>query len=495
MEATKTRPPRPPAGAARGPLLLREPEDVVEFVRKNRIPFVDLKFSDLLGTWQHVTLSARKVNAELFAEGHGFDGSSIRGFQSIHESDMLLVPDPTTAFLDPATAEPTLSLLCNIVDPETRRPYSRDPRHIAQKAEQFLARSGLATHSFWGPEVEFFVFDHVRFDQGMNFGFYFLDAHDGIWNSGKESNGVPNLGYRARPKEGYFPAPPTDGLQDFRSEAVKTLESCGVAVDVHHHEVATAGQGEITMRFSTLTKMADSVFKYKYVLRNLAKRRNKTVTFMPKPLFGDNGSGMHVHSSLWKGEKPLFADPKGWAGVSTLCRWYIGGLLKHSPAILALAAPTTNSYRRLVPGYEAPVNLCYSKRNRSAACRIPVYSRAPAAARVEYRPPDPSSNPYLTFSAILMAGLDGIRNKIDPGEPIDKDIFELPPEEAQGIPQVPTSLEQALCALEQDHEFLLQGEVFTQDVLNTWISLKRRREADAVRLRPHPYEFYLYYDL
>lgn len=472
-----------------------KPAQVVEFVKKQGLRIIDLKFTDLLGTWQHFSITPTEFHEDLFVDGIGFDGSSIRGFQSIHESDMLLVPDATTAVVDPCCEVPTLSLICNVIDPETRQPYTRDPRYVAQKAEAYLAKTGIADVSYWGPEIEFFIFDSARFDQGCNFGYFYIDSDAGIWNSGRENNGTPNLGFRPRHKEGYFPVPPTDHLQDLRSRIVQTMMDAGIEVEVHHAEVSTAGQCEIDMRYRTLTKMADQAQMYKYIVRNVARKFGKTATFMPKPLFGDNGSGMHVHSSLWKKGKPLFYDAGGYAQISDLCKWYIGGLLKHSPAILALAAPTTNSYRRLVPGYEAPVNLVYSKRNRSAVARIPMYFNKPAAKRVEYRAPDPSSNPYLTFAAILMAGLDGIHNKIDPGEPVDKDIYELPPEEARNIPQVPGSLSEALDALERDHAFLLKGDVFTKDLIDTWISLKRKREVDAIRLRPHPYEYFLYYDL
>ena len=469
--------------------------EVIELCKKQGIRIIDLKFADLFGTWQHVSVTSEKLNEDLFVSGAGFDGSSLRGFQAINESDMLIVPDPATALVDPCCEVPTLTMICDIYDPISKQPYSRDPRGIAKRAERYLQKTGIADISYWGPEVEFFVFDSVRFDSGPNFAFYEIDSDDGIWNSGRAANGKPNLGYRPRHKEGYFPVPPTDALQDFRSRAVQKMLDAGLKVEIHHHEVATAGQCEIDMHFDTLTKMADSVQMYKYILRNVAKQENKTVTFMPKPLFGDNGSGMHVHQSLWKKGVNRMYDPKGYAGISELCKWYIGGLLKHAPALLAIIAPTTNSYRRLVPGYEAPVNLVYSKRNRSAAVRIPMYSEAPVAKRLEFRVPDPSSNPYLVFSALLLAGLDGIQNKIDPGEPMEKDIYELSPEEAKKVPQVPGSLSEALEALEKDHAFLLKGDIFTKDLLETWITLKRKKEVDPVRLRPHPYEYFMYYDV
>ncbi|NTU63954.1 MAG: type I glutamate--ammonia ligase, partial [Chloroflexi bacterium] len=424
----------------------------------------------------------------IFAEGLGFDGSSIRGFQHIHESDMLLMPDPSTVVVDPICKIPTLSLICDVVDPITHVPYSRDPRNIAKKAEAYLKTTGVADQSYWGPEAEFFIFDSVRFDQNQYSGYYFIDSEEGIWNSGREG---ANLGHRPRWKEGYFPVAPADQLQDFRSEVILRLMAAGVPVEVHHHEVATAGQCEIDMRFSTLVSMADHLLMYKYVIKNVAREYGKTATFMPKPLFGDNGSGMHVHQSLWKGGKTLMADPKGYAGLSQLAKWYIGGLLKHAPALLAITSPSVNSYHRLVPGYEAPVNLAYSSRNRSAAVRIPMYSGSPKAKRLEFRCPDPTCNPYLAFSAMLLAGLDGITNKIDPGEPADYDIFE---HKDSKIKQVPGSLPEALKALEADHKFLLAGDVFTQDVIDTWIEYKITREVDPIRLRPHPYEFYLYYD-
>lgn len=469
------------------------PKEVIDLCGEKGIKMVDLKFTDLPGTLQHLSIPAGELTEEMFVEGLGFDGSSIRGFQKIHESDMLLIPDPSTAFVDPICKVPTLSIICDVTDPVSGKLYPRDPRYVAQKAENHLKSTGIATTSYWGPECEFFIFDDVRFDQNEHSGYYFIDSQEGIWNSGNGSG--QNLGHRPRYKEGYFPTPPVDTLQDFRSEAVLKMMEVGIPIEVHHHEVATAGQAEIDMKYAPLIRMADNVMLYKYILKNVAKAHGKTVTFMPKPLFMDNGSGMHCHQSLWKNGQNLFYDPEGYAKISEMALYYIGGLIKHSPALLAFCAPTTNSYRRLVPGFEAPVNLAYSQRNRSACVRIPVYSSKPAAKRIEYRPPDPSSNPYLAFSALLMAGLDGIVNKIDPGEPLEEDIYELPPQEAAKIPQVPGSLEAALDALEEDHEFLLKGEVFTKDLIDTWLSYKRTKEVDPIRLRPHPYEFYLYYDV
>jgi len=468
---------------------------VIELAAEKGVKIVDLKFTDLPGTWQHFSIPVSELKIEVFEEGLGFDGSSIRGFQKIHESDMLLVPDPATAFIDPALKVPTLSLICNVRDPITGQPYSRDPRYVAQKAEAYLISTGIATVSYWGPEAEFFIFNDIRFDQTTHSGYYFIDSDEGIWNSGASFNGKPNLGYRPRYKEGYFPVPPMDKLQDLRSEMVLKMIEAGIEVEVHHHEVGTAGQAEIDMRFQTLTKMADQVMLYKYIVKNVAYQHGYTATFMPKPLFGDNGSGMHTHQSLWKDDVPLFYDPNGYAGLSDIARWYIGGLLKHTPALLAFAAPTTNSYRRLVPGYEAPINLVYSQRNRSACVRIPMYSDSPKAKRIEFRAPDPSCNPYLCFAALLMAGLDGIQNRIEPPPPIDKDIYELEPEEAAHIKSAPGSLGEVLDALEQDHEFLLKGDVFTKDLIETYIAYKRERELQQVNLRPHPYEFFLYYDI
>ena len=472
------------------------PSEVINFCRERDIQVIDLKFADVPGTLQHLSLPIGELNEELFTEGTGFDGSSIRGFQSIHESDMLLVPDSSTAAIDPVYSTPTLSMYCNVRDPSTGGDYSRDPRYIAQKAEAFLKSSGLADVSYWGPELEFFVFDSARFDQTANSGYYFIDSNEGVWNAGQSTDldGARNLAYRPRLKGGYFPAPPFDTFTDFRSEVVAKMGNFGIQVEKHHHEVATAGQGEIDMRYDSLTRMADFVMTYKYILKNVAREHGKAATFMPKPLFGDNGTGMHTHQSLWKDGTNLFYDPEGYALMSQMGLNYIGGLLKHSPAILAFAAPTTNSYRRLVPGYEAPVNLAYSQGNRSACARIPVYFTTPGSKRVEYRCPDATCNPYLAFAAMLMAGVDGVINKIDPGEPMDIDIYDMSPEEAAKVKQVPGSLEEALGALEEDHEFLLRGGVFTEELIHNWIDTKRTDEIDAVRLRPHPYEFFLYFD-
>jgi len=471
----------------------KTPKEVIAYAKEQGVQFFDLKFEDLPGLWQHFTITWHEFNEGLFEDGIGFDGSSIRGFQTIDQSDMLLVPDPNTAWLDPFMKHPTLSLICNVKDPVTLERYTRDPRYVAQKAENYLKSTGIADISYFGPEAEFFIFDDIRFGQSYNQGFYYVDSVEGFWNSGREEK--PNLGYKPRYKEGYFPVPPMDTLQDIRSEIVETLEKIGIEVEVQHHEVATAGQGEIDMRFSNLTDMADRLVTFKYVVKNVARRHGKTATFMPKPLFMDNGSGMHVHQSLWKDGKNLFYESGGYADISQMCKYYIGGLLKHAHAILAFAAPTTNSYRRLVPGYEAPVNLAYSQRNRSACVRIPMYSSSEKAKRLEFRCPDPSCNGYLAFAAMLMAGLDGIQNKIDPGDPLDKDIYDLEPEEAALVETVPGSLEEALNALEEDHDFLMKGDVFTEDVLETWLNYKRANEVDAIRLRPHPYEFALYFDI
>ncbi len=471
--------------------------DVIAMAKEGGAEIVDLRFCDLPGLMQHFSIPIDELTEAGFADGYGFDGSSIRGFQEIQESDMLLVPDPDTAYLDPFATHPTLVLHCFVKDPVTGEMYTRDPRYIARKAELYLRQTGIAEASYWGPECEFYIFDGVRFDQNQHEGYYHIEAVEGVWNAGREREvtGEPNLGYKPRYKEGYFPVPPMDHYQDLRSEMVRNLATVGVPVEVHHHEVGTAGQAEIDMRYDTLLAMADKVMKYKYVVKNTAWRHGKTVTFMPKPIFGDNGSGMHTHQSLWNGGENLFWDEVGYAGISDLARWYIGGLLAHAPALLAFCAPTTNSYRRLVPGYEAPINLVYSQRNRSACVRIPVYYKTPAAKRIEFRPPDPSCNPYLAFAAMLQAGLDGIKNKIEPPDPIDKDLYDLPPAEAAQVRQVPGSLEEVLDALEADHQWLLEGGVFTQDVIDTWIGYKREHEVDQVRLRPHPWEFYLYFDI
>ncbi len=409
----------------------RTPDDVKKLAKESGAKIVDLRFIDLPGMWQHFSIPVEDLDEDLFTEGIGFDGSSIRGFQQIHESDMILIADAETAVMDPVLSIPTMNIICNVFDPLTRKPYSRDPRYVAQKAEAYLKSTGLADISYWGPEAEFYMFDSVRYDQNAQSGYYYIDSREGVWNTGRDEN--PNLGYKLRHKEGYFPVPPSDQLQDIRSEILLALKEVGVKVEVHHHEVGTAGQAEIDMRFGPLVKMADNLITYKYIIRMICKKHGMTATFMPKPLFGDNGSGMHVHQSLWKGDTNIFYDPKGYSLLSQTAKYYIGGLLKHAPALLAICAPTTNSYRRLVPGYEAPVNLCYSQRNRSAAVRIPVYSTSPKGKRIEFRCPDPATNPYLCFAALLMAGLDGIKHKIDPGEPMDKDLYELEPEEAKKI--------------------------------------------------------------
>ena len=468
------------------------PTTVLKMVKDNAIEVIDFRFLDFLGTWQHFSTPPHMLTKDTFEEGLGFDGSSIRGWQSINVSDMLVVPDPATAKIDPFMESPTLVVLCDIVDPITREPYSRDPRNIAKKAEAYLINTGIADTAYYGPELEFFILDDVRYDQNAHCGYYYIDSIEGTWNTGREE--FPNLGYKPRHKEGYFPVSPTDSFQDLRTEMVKTLENLGVKVDKHHHEVSTAGQAEIDMVYASLVEMGDRMMWYKYVCKNVAKQNGRTVTFMPKPIFEDNGSGMHVHVSLWKKQKPLFAG-NGYAGMSDLAMSFIGGILKHAPALCAFTNPTTNSYRRLVPGFEAPVNLAYSARNRSAAVRIPMYSPSPKSKRLECRYPDPSCNGYLAFSAMLMAGLDGIDNKIDPGEPLDKDIYSLGPEELAGIPTVPASLEAALQALADDHEFLLKGDVFTEDVIETWINYKMENEIEPMRLRPTPHEFMLYYDV
>ncbi|MHC1781515.1 MAG: type I glutamate--ammonia ligase [Anaerolineaceae bacterium] len=468
-------------------------DDVLKMAKEHNIQMVDLRFTDLPGQWQHFTIPAHRFDADFFKDGIGFDGSSIRGFQEIHESDMLLKPDPATAFIDPVFEVTTLVLVCDVFDPVTLQPYVRDPRYVARKAEAYLKQTGLATTSYFGPESEFFLFSDVRYGGGTNSSFYHIDSAEGWWNSGSDKG--PNFGGQIPPKRGYFPVPPMDTLQDVRSKIVMALEGAGIEVELHHHEVATAGQSEIGIRFDTLTRMADKALLFKYIVKNIARKNNLTATFMPKPLFGDNGSGMHTHISLWKGDVNTFYDEAGYAGLSDSAKYFIGGLLKHSSALLGLCAPTTNSYRRLVPGFEAPVNLAYSQRNRSAIVRIPVYSKSPKAKRIEFRAPDSSSNPYLCFSALLMAGIDGIQNRIDPGEPSDKDLYELPPAEARLIKQVPGSLDLVLTALENDHEFLLKGDVFTSDMLESYISYKRQVEIDPIRMRPHPYEFTLYYDI
>ena len=469
------------------------PSEVVALAKEKNIKIVDLKFMDLPGMWQHFSIMVDELNEDLFTDGIGFDGSSIRGFQAINESDMLLFPDPATALVDPVCQIPTLSITCNIKDPITLENYTRDVRHIAQKAEAYLQSTGIADISYWGPEAEFYLLNDIRYSQTQNSGFYHVDSVEGSWNSGREEN--PNLGYKPRYKEGYFPVPPSDTLQDIRSEICLKLIESGVDVEVHHHEVGTAGQGEIDIRYDTLTTVGDKIALYKYIIKNVARSHNLVATFMPKPLFQDNGSGMHVHTSLWKDGKNVFFDPQGYSLLSETALYYIGGLLAHARSLCAIIAPTTNSYKRLVPGYEAPVNIAYSQRNRSACVRIPVYSKSEKAKRVEFRTPDPSCNPYLAFSALMMAGLDGIQNRIHPGDPLDKDLYDLEPEELDEIESTPVSLGDALDALEDDHEYLLKGDVFTEDVLDVWIDYKRENEVDAINMRPHPYEFFLYHDI
>jgi glutamine synthetase len=466
-------------------------DDVLKIIKDSKIGMIDVRFTDLPGLWQHFSVPPSALNRDSFAEGIGFDGSSIRGFQEIQESDMLVIPDPTTAFLDPFTEMPTLVLICNVRDPVTGQTYSRDPRYIAQKAEAYLLATGIGDVSYFGPELEHFVFNGVRYDQGTNYGFYRIEAAEANWDAASSG---PQLGHKLRPKEGYFPVPPADLLQDARSEMVTLLEQIGIPIEAHHHEVATGGQGEIDMRYANLTRMADNIMIYKYVVKNVSRRRGMTATFMPKPLFADNGSGMHVHQSIWKGGKPVFAG-NGYAGSSEIMRHYIGGLLKHAAALCGVCAPTTNSYRRLVPGFEAPVNLAYSQRNRSAACRIPMYTADPKAKRIEFRCPDPSCNPYLAFAAMLMAGLDGVQNRIRPGDPLDKNLYDLTPQEMAKVKSTPGSLEESLNALEADHQFLLKGDVYTRDVIDSYLGYKRTREVNEMRLRPHPYEFALYYDI
>jgi glutamine synthetase len=471
------------------------PDEVMQFATEQGAKMVDLKFVDVPGTWQHFTVPFHELELETFVEGKAFDGSSVRGFQTINESDMLVIPDPETAIMDPFTAVPTLSLTCNVTHPD-RKPYTRDPRYIAQKAEEYLASTGIADTSYFGPEAEFFIFDSVRYSSGSNIQYAEVDSDEALWNSSR-NGGTPNLGHRMRVKEGYFPVAPNDTFMDLRTAMVLTLEACGVPVEMQHHEVGGPGQAEIDMRFNTLCTTADNLMLYKYVVKNTARKYGKTVTFMPKPVFGDNGSGMHVHQSLWEGEKPLFYDCHGYAGLSQLARYYIGGLLTHAPALLAIVASTTNSYKRLVPGYEAPVNLVFSKGNRSAAVRVPITDNA-RAKRIEFRPPDPTANPYLAFSALLMAGLDGIQREIEPSEhgfgPVDRNLYHLSAAELREIRSVPSTLDASLDALEDDHAFLLDGGVFTTDLLEHYVELKRAQSAE-VRLRPIPIEFELYYDV
>lgn len=467
------------------------PMEVVQFAKDNNVKMVDYKFLDFIGIWQHFTTPISQFDEDVFEEGLGFDGSSIRGWQPIHNSDMLLIPVSETAKIDPFPKATTLSLICNIIDPITREGYSRDPRFIATKAEAYLKSTGIGDNAFFGPEPEFFIFDDVRFESTCNQSFYCVDSVEGRWNTGREE--YPNLGYKPRHKEGYFPCAPTDSSIDLRNEMVEVLQSVGMRIEASHHEAASGGQCEIDMRFDSLVNMADTVQWFKYIVKNVAVRNGKTVTFMPKPIYGDSGSGMHIHSSIWKDGENLFAGD-GYGGLSKMAMYYIGGIMKHAKALCAFTNPSTNSYKRLVPGYEAPVNLAYSNRNRSAALRIPVTNVA-ASKRVEYRTPDPSCNGYLAFAALLMAGLDGIENKLDPGQPLDKDIYGLSPEELKDIPSVATSLEDALQCLQDDHGFLLKGDVFTPDVIEKWIKYKTEAEVDPVRMRPVPEEFNLYYDI
>ncbi|MGY1809150.1 type I glutamate--ammonia ligase [Blastococcus sp. SYSU D00669] len=478
--------------------MFNSPDEVAAYIRDNDVEFVDVRFCDLPGVMQHFTIPASTFGEDTFSEGLGFDGSSIRGFQAINESDMLLLPDAKSAFVDPFRAAKTLNVNFFIHDPITREAYSRDPRNVAKKAETYLASSGIADTAYFGPEAEFYIFDSVRYDTGINEGYYHIDSVEGSWNSGALTgeNGVgPNLGYKTRPKGGYFPVEPYDHYSDLRSVMMRNLTNAGLELERGHHEVGTAGQAEINYKFDTLLRAADSLMLFKYIIKNTAWQAGKTVTFMPKPLFGDNGSGMHTHQSLWKDGEPLFHAETGYAGLSDTARHYIGGLLAHAPSLLAFTNPTVNSFHRLVPGYEAPINLVYSARNRSACCRIPISGDNPKAKRIEFRVPDPSANPYLAFSAMMMAGLDGIKNKIEPPAPVDKDLYELPPEEALGIEKVPASLDAVLDNLETDHEYLIDGGVFTPDLIETWIEYKRENEIDPIRLRPHPHEFAMYYDI
>ncbi|MGI8698750.1 MAG: type I glutamate--ammonia ligase, partial [Mycobacteriales bacterium] len=464
-------------------------DEVLGYIRDHDVAFVDVRFCDLPGVMQHFTFPAENFGPSVFTDGLMFDGSSIRGFQQIHESDMLLLPDPTTAVMDPFRQHPTLNLNFFIHDPLTGEAYTRDPRNIARKAELYVAGTGIADTAYFGPEAEFYIFDEIRYDTTPSSSYHYIDSVEAAWNTGQPERfgaSTANLGYKPRYKGGYFPVSPTDHFTDLRSEMVRKLIEAGIDVEMQHHEVGTAGQAEIDFRFGTLLKTADNLMLFKYVVKNAARAAGRTVTFMPKPIFGDNGSGMHCHQSLWKDGVPLFYDELGYAGLSDTARHYIGGLLRHAPPLLAFTNPTTNSYRRLVPGYEAPVNLVYSQRNRSACCRIPITGSNPRAKRIEFRVPDPSCNPYLAFAAMLMAGLDGVRNKIEPPEPVDKDLYELPPDQLGAVPQVPGSLEAVLDALEADHEWLLEGGVFTPDVIETWVDYKRTAEVDAVRLRPHP---------
>jgi glutamine synthetase len=467
--------------------------DVLKFAKDEQAAYVNVRFTDLIGAWHHLTFPIEELSESAFEDGFGFDGSSLRGWASIHESDMLLVPDPSRYWMDAFMGEKTLCLIADVIDPITKEGYWLDPRGVGKRAESYLRFTGIADTVYFGPEAEFFVFDEVSFhNEGHTAGFS-LDSPEAIWNT-NGANGNGNKGFHIRNKEGYVPLPPLDTLQDFRGEVANELKKVGIQVECHHHEVATAGQCEIDFRYSTLLGTADNLQLFKYTVRNVAQRRGKGATFMPKPLFGDNGSGMHCHQSLWKGEKPLFAG-EGYAGLSDTALYYIGGLLKHAAAIVGFAAPTTNSYKRLVPGFEAPVNLAYSARNRSAAIRIPMFSTSPKLKRLEFRPPDPSCNAYLAFSAMLLAGLDGIQNRIDPGTPLDKDIYDLSPEQLQDVPSLPGSLGEALNALEADQEFLLKGDVFTPQLIERWIAYKREKEIQPLRMRPHPLEFSMYFDI
>jgi glutamine synthetase len=467
-------------------------QDVLNLMQDNGVEMLDLRITDLLGRWHHFTLPAGEVGAELFSAGVPFDGSSLVGFRSIDQSDMVVLPDPSTALIDPFAPVPTVAVVGDVVDPGLR-PFSRDPRSVAARAEQYLRASGIADVSYWGPELEFFLFDGVRYGVSQHEAFYALESDEGWW-SGRDGR---RSGYEVRPKAGYAPLPPTDSTYPVRTEIVQWLIRQGVRVEMHHHEVATAGQQEIDLRYQSLRRQADTVMLYKYTVKNTAFRHGKTATFMPKPLFGDNGSGMHVHQSLWRGGEPLFHDSEGYGGMSALGLSYLAGILAHAPALLAITNPTTNSYKRLVPGYEAPVNLVYSLGNRSAAVRLPV-TRVPEAKRIEFRTPDPAANPYLAFAAILMAGIDGVRRGLNPTQlgfgPVDKNIYELGPEERAGIQSVPGSLADALSALEKDHDFLLAGGVFTEDLIEAWLTLKRTQEVEPMALHPHPLEFQMYFD-
>ncbi len=469
------------------------PKDLMSEIKGMDIKMADIRFTDIPGTTQHFTIPIKFLEEDTFKEGLGFDGSSVRGFQEIQDSDMIVIPDASTAYIDPFFSEKTIAIHCNIKDPVTLVDYSRDPRNIAKKAEAYLKSSGIGDTAFFGPEAEFFVFNNVQFDSGSNFAFHEVDSTEGTWNSGTDEN--PNLGHKPRHKEGYFPLPPVDTLQDVRTEMVMTMQDIGLTVEAHHHEVATGGQCEIDLEFSPLLKMADDMMKYKYVVKNVAKQHGMTATFMPKPLFEDNGSGMHVHQSVWKDGDTLMYKEGNYANLSDLALNYIGGILKHAPALLAFCAPTTNSYKRLVPGFEAPVNIVYSQRNWTASVRIPAYSQSPKAKRMEFRCPDPSANPYLAFSAMLMAGLDGVKNKIDPGDPTDINLYAASDEVLSKIQSTPGSLAESLEALEKDHDFLLEGDVFTKDVIETYISYKKESEVDPINIRPHPHEFKLYYDV